>query len=352
MLLKILTGCRNGAGFFCFHIFLIITFVKNPCFRFRFLVSLACQSEEMVLNESTGDRRAMAIDGYLDYIQFERRFSEHTLHAYRNDLVQLTVYLKEVYDVDDLSVCEYDQLRSWVVSMVEAGSHPRTINRRMVAVRSFYRWCLREGIVSVSPAAALTQLRAGSRLPEFVDEASMNRLLEEAFTEGGYHALRNRTIMELLYQTGMRVSELTGLRRGQIHPGSDALKVLGKRSRERLIPMGRQLRTVLGEYLGERDELYGTDPDAPLFFSDRHKPLYPRIVYQIVNRSLMSVTTLSKRSPHVIRHTFATAMLNRGADINAVKELLGHSSLSSTQVYTHNTIEKLRKAYQQAHPRA
>jgi integrase/recombinase XerC len=294
----------------------------------------------------------MDVERFLDYLKHERRYSAHTVAAYANDLSQLKGYLDDFYELTNLLECSTIQLRSWIVDMSEHKVSPRTINRRLVAVRSFFKWSIQNGLVTASPAEGLTMLKTRSRLPEFVDENDMERLLDHLPLGEGLSEIRNRTIIELLYQTGIRVSELTRLTRGGFSDGMDHLKVTGKRDKERIVPFGRKLRSQLLAYLALRDQKYGIENGAPLFFTDRGKPLYPRFVYLLVKRYLSMVTTLTRKSPHVIRHTFATAMLNGGADINAVKELLGHSSLASTQVYTHNTVEKLKRVYRLAHPRA
>jgi integrase/recombinase XerC len=294
----------------------------------------------------------MAINGFLNYIEYERRYSAHTLTAYRNDLLQFSVFLAEECEVADPLTVTADMIRSWVVAMLDAGLKARSVNRKVVAVRSFYKWCRGRELITYDPAAGVAVLKTPQRLPEYIEEESMTRLLSELYPGNDFPSVRNRLILDMLYQTGIRLSELLGLERRQVSPHTDALKVTGKRDKQRVIPVGMSMQLSLEQYLKVRDPLFGSQPDLPLFLTDRGKPLYPRFVYTLVNSSLSSVTTMTRRSPHVLRHTFATVMLNHGADINAVKELLGHSSLASTQVYTHNTVEKLKKVYRQAHPRA
>jgi integrase/recombinase XerC len=294
----------------------------------------------------------MAINGFLNYIQYERRYSAHTITAYRNDLLQFSVYLAEECEVNDLLTATADMIRSWVVDMLEAGLKPRSVNRKVVSVRSFYKWCRSRELITHDPSSGVSVLKTPHRLPEFVEEESMTQLLSELFPGDDFPSVRNKLILDLLYQTGIRLSELLGLERRQVGLSTDVLKVTGKRNKQRMIPVGKPMRELLNQYVAVRDPLFGDDPSAPLFFTDKGKPLYPRFVYSLVNSSLSNVTTMTRRSPHVLRHTFATVMLNHGADINAVKELLGHSSLASTQVYTHNTVEKLKRVYRQAHPRA
>lgn len=294
----------------------------------------------------------MGISGFIDHLKFGKRYSGHTITAYNNDLRQYSEYLRNTYDLDDLLLSETLHIRSWIVDMAEKHMAPRSVNRKLVAVKSFFRYCNREGLINNDPSEGLSMLKTGRRLPEFIDEASMEQLLEEVYSAGDFPSLRNRLILELFYQTGIRLSELIGITRGQISKGTDSIKVTGKRNKQRIIPVGNKLLKLVGEYVSLRDEMFGSDMSYPLILTDKGKPLYTKFVYNIVNRSLSNVTTLTRRSPHVIRHTFATAMLNNGADINAVKELLGHSTLASTQVYTHNSVEKLKRVYKQAHPRA
>ncbi len=294
----------------------------------------------------------MGIRKFLDYLQFEKRYSDHTIIAYGNDLTQFQHYLRERYETDTLEKSMAIHVRSWMVSLVEQGMTARSINRKVVSLRRYYRWCIREGRIQKNPVDGLIVLKDRKKLPEFVDEQSMHTLLESLPIAQDFAGMRNRLILDILYQTGIRLSELISLRRDQFGGYTQQIKVLGKRNKERIIPVGKNLSGALEVYLAERDRVFGREPGAMLFLTDKGEPLYPKLVYRIVSQGLQEVTTISKRSPHVIRHTFATAMLNHGADINAVKELLGHSSLASTQVYTHNTVERLKKVYRQAHPRA
>jgi integrase/recombinase XerC len=294
----------------------------------------------------------MVISKFLDYLRYERRYSPHTLVAYGNDLRQLALYLRDAYQEEEVLQAGTPLLRSWMVQMTEDGISPRSVNRKVIAVRAMFRWACREGLCSGNPADGLSVMKTGKRLPEYVDEGSMEVLLDRIFTGTDYPALRNRLILELLYGTGIRLSELTGLQRGQASGAVEQIMVTGKRNKQRIIPVGRELSKAIQAYIVVRDAAFGAEPGKALFLTDRGNPLYPKFVYRLVHDALAKVTTISRRSPHVIRHTFATAMLNHGADINAVKELLGHSSLASTQIYTHNTVEKLKKVYRQAHPRA
>jgi len=291
-------------------------------------------------------------DRFLNYLQFEKRYSDHTVTAYRRDLEDFREYLATQYETDDFTGADSSVVKSWMVFLLEGGIAPRSINRKVVTLRTFYRWCMKEGLLKVSPVESVVAMKTPKRLPQYVDESSMEELLDRVMHGDDYEGIRDRVIIDLLYQTGMRLSELTGLKRGQVSSRMHQIRVLGKRNKERIIPLGRQMTLRLQAYATVRDAAFGADPAISLFLTSRGKPIYPKFVYRLVQRSLAEVTNLTKRSPHVIRHSFATAMLNGGADINAVKELLGHSSLASTQVYTHNTAEKLKKVYQQAHPRA
>ncbi len=237
-----------------------------------------------------------------------------------------------------------------MVRLLEQGTGTRSVNRKLSTLKSFFRFLVREGVIAQNPMNRITSPKTSKRLPLFLDRAQTDLLFTGADFGSGYPGLRDRVVVECFYATGIRLSELTGLKEADVDFRNDTIKVLGKRNKERLIPFGPKLGSLLREYVEMKRESFG-ETDA-LFLTDKGKPAYPRMVGRIVTGILGQVTTLEKRSPHVLRHTFATHLLNDGAELNSVKELLGHASLSATQVYTHNTIEKLTRIYKQAHPKA
>jgi len=290
---------------------------------------------------------------FLDYIAYEKRYSQHTLNAYRSDLDQFSAYLSEQYQITEISKADYQMIRSWIVSLMESGDTARTVNRKITTLKTFFRFMMKEGVVAENPMTRVVAPKTSKRLPSFVEQESMDTLFNSISFEEGYPGARDRMIMELFYATGMRLSELIGLKDEDVDLVKNTLKVTGKRNKQRLIPFTKQTAGILSEYMGmKRKEFSGDTTEHYLFLTNKGEKLYPRLVYRIVRHYLDQVSTISKRSPHVIRHTFATHMLNNGADLNAIKEILGHANLAATQVYTHNTIEKLKSIYKQAHPRA
>jgi integrase/recombinase XerC len=239
-------------------------------------------------------------------------------------------------------------VRSWLVFLMEGGVSSRSINRKLTTLKTFYRYLIRTGKAEMNPMAKVISPRTSKRLPAFVEKEKMEAVFRDIGFGEGFSGVRNRVILELFYATGMRLSELVNLKEQDIDMDGCTIKVLGKRNKERLIPFGEHTRKVLKSYLEEKKKF---DTDF-LFVTDKGTKIYPKLVYRVVREVLSQVTTLDKKSPHILRHTFATHLLNNGADLNAVKELLGHSSLAATQVYTHNTIDKLKKIYEQAHPKA
>jgi integrase/recombinase XerC len=292
----------------------------------------------------------MEKERFIAFIQFEKRYSPHTVTAYRTDLDQFYSFLKERYSLEEIRSVTHPMIRSWLADLMEQGISPRSINRKLTALKSYFRFLKKEGVVDQNPMRKVVSPKIPKRLPVFVEKEKMDLLLDGIDFGTGFPALRDRLILEMLYATGMRLSELTALKETDIDFHQSTIKVLGKRNKERLIPFSFKFGAILKDYLREREKI--NQAGEHLMLTDKGMKIYPRFVYRVVARYLSMVTTVEKKSPHVLRHTFATHLLNSGADLNAVKELLGHANLSATQVYTHNTIEKLKKIYKQAHPKA
>ena len=293
----------------------------------------------------------MLIDAFLKYLRFERNYSEKTIVSYRIDLKEFEDCLKEVDAEKDLVTVDADLVRSWVVGLMESGRSVATVNRKLSSLRSFYRFLLRKGIVGLDPMRKVVGPKKQKTLPSFLRIQDMDRLLDENSFSEGFEGVRDRLVLEMFYATGMRLSELIGLSDADVDFSAKLLKVTGKRNKQRLIPFGDELLSDLLEYVKIRNEAL-PDRDDALFVRKDGRKMYPELVYRLVRRNLSKVATLKKKSPHVLRHTFATAMLNGNAELQAVKELLGHESLATTEIYTHTTFEELKKVYEQAHPRA
>ncbi len=287
---------------------------------------------------------------FLAYIKFEKRYSSNTVTAYQTDLDQFFGYLQQQYNISDISLVNPPIIRSWLVYLMEGRTGARSVNRKLSALKSFYKFLLREGVLAENPMRKIISPKVPKRLPAFIDKDKMEVLLDHVEFGEGYPGMRDRMIVEMFYSTGMRLTELVNLKETDIDFHHDTLKVLGKRNKERLIPFSRKFESMLIAYMEEKRKNFGVSID--LFLTDKGKKIYTKMVYRIVTRYLGEVTTMEKKSPHVLRHTFATHLLNNGAELNAVKELLGHASLAATQVYTHNTIDKLKRIYKQAHPKA
>ena len=293
----------------------------------------------------------MLIDAFLKYLRFERNYSEKTIVSYRIDLKEFEDCLKKVDAEKDLVTVDADLVRSWVVGLMESGRSVATVNRKLSSLRSFYRFLLRKGIVGLDPMRKVVGPKKQKTLPSFLRVQDMDRLLDENSFSEGFEGVRDRLVLEMFYATGMRLSELIGLSDADVDFSAKLLKVTGKRNKQRLIPFGDELLSDLLEYVKIRNEAL-PDRDDALFVRKDGGKMYPELVYRLVRRNLSKVATLKKKSPHVLRHTFATAMLNGNAELQAVKELLGHESLATTEIYTHTTFEELKKVYEQAHPRA
>ena len=290
------------------------------------------------------------IDKYLQYIGLELNLSSHTQVAYGNDLRQWEHFLTGGKEELDVSSVTPGDIRAWLMDLSNSGDGARTLRRKVQAVRSFYKWLMRDGVVTSSPAASVELARLPKRLPDQVRESSLDDLLSSEIEESDFVDVRNRLIVMMLYETGMRRAELVGLLDKNVDTAKGELKVHGKRDKDRIIPFGTELAEWIDKYRSLREaQAVGCDH---FFVLESGKPLYPMLVYRVVRQQLSEAGVSSKRSPHVLRHSFATAMLNHGASLNSVKELLGHESLATTQIYTHVTFSELKNNYKLAHPRA
>ncbi len=293
----------------------------------------------------------MLIKSFLEYLRLERNCSEKTIVAYGTDLREFEGFFKSEDEGLEFTIVDADLVRSWMVFLMENGSLATTVNRKLSSLRSFFRFLLRKEKIKVDPMLKVIGPKKKKPLPAFLKEKEMNRLLDELPFERNFEGCRDRTVLEIFYATGMRLSELIGLNDVDVDFSSGLIKVTGKRSKQRLIPFGDELKKDLLAYIKVRNEAFPDGTDA-FFVLKSGKRMYPVGVYRLVKEHLSKVATLKKRSPHVLRHTFATAMLNHNAELRAVKELLGHESLTTTEIYTHTTFEELKKVYKQAHPRA
>ena len=292
----------------------------------------------------------MGIDGFLKYLRYELNYSAHTVLSYSNDLHQFSSFLtggEKEFDPCSVTVAD---VRSWMLYMSKSGYAARTIRRKIQSLRAYYRCLLKEGSVDGSPVSDMQLPRIPQALPSFVRENGMDCVLDSDFDKGDFESVRDRLIVAMFYETGIRRAELISLKKSDVNTISCELKVHGKRNKDRVVPFGGELKNLLRLYMRLREQL----PEnwrPELFLTKKGNPLYPSIVYRVVTEALSAVTS-AKRSPHTLRHSFASVLLNNGADLNSVKEMLGHESLATTQVYTHITYRELKQNYKHAHPRA
>lgn len=292
------------------------------------------------------------VDTFLKYLQYEKRVSKHTLTAYQSDLNQFQAFIQEVFPDHSPETADYGIVRSWIIQLVDSGIKAASVNRKIASLKTFYKFLMRQEVIKKNPMTKIRVLKTQKRLPSFVKEAEMINLLDAVEFEDTLDGWRDRLILELFYSTGIRLSELITLKEVQVDATHNTIKVLGKRNKERLIPFPKSIVSIYKNYLKIRNKEVDMKNHGYVFVTDTGDPCYPMMVYRIVKRYLKENTNTEKKSPHVLRHTYATHLLNKGAEINAVKDLLGHSSLAATQVYTHNSMEKIKKAYDQAHPKA
>ena len=291
------------------------------------------------------------IDQFLNYLRYERNSSPQTVQTYEEALREFESYISFRDNGLSLVSVDTDVIRDWMESLMDKGNTASTINKKLSALRSFYCFSLKRKLVEHDPAHCVTGPKKSKPLPQFLREVEMDRLLDELQWDDNYNNVRARTILLLFYETGLRRSELVGLNDADIDFGTSQLKVTGKRSKQRIIPFGAELTKALQDYIATRD-LQFEDKSEALFLNDKGNRITGQQVYDIVRKYLSIVTSLKKRSPHVLRHTFATAMLNNGAGLEGIKNLLGHESVSTTEIYTHTTFEQLKRVYKEAHPRA
>jgi integrase/recombinase XerC len=292
------------------------------------------------------------IGTFLKYLQFEKRYSPHTISNYQSDLEQFGQFLGQFSPNTSPDQADHSSIRSWIIQLSENKLEAASINRKIACLRSYFKFLMREEVIAQSPMTKIKVLKTKRKLPHFVKEPDMESLLDRGDFEDNHDGLRQRLILELFYGTGMRLSELISLKENQINLRENTLKVLGKRNKERVIPFSAPLSSIIEKYVAARNKEIEMKKHGLLLVTDDGEKLYPMMVNRIVKKYLKLFSSVEKKSPHVLRHTYATHLLNKGAEINAVKDLLGHSSLAATQVYTHNTIERLKKTFDQAHPKA
>ncbi|WP_299586101.1 tyrosine-type recombinase/integrase [Mucilaginibacter sp.] len=303
----------------------------------------------------------MFLERFIQYIKFEKRYSPHTVSAYESDLEQFIRFLNNPDKagivpeptITHPNQISYHDIRNWMVELIGQKLTARSVNRKMATLRKYFKFLLQEGVLTENPSSKIRSQKIPKNLPVIVEDAKLTQMLDdnEIFTDD-FTGQRDKLIIEMLFGTGMRLAELLGLKDQDINDYEGTLKVLGKRNKERIIPINTELRILLGKYLELKKNQNFNNNSVTLIVTTKGADAYPKLIYLIVQKYLSNISTQSKRSPHVLRHTFATSLLNNGADLNSIKELLGHANLSATQIYTHNSVERLKSIYKQAHPKA
>lgn len=288
---------------------------------------------------------------FLKYLDIERGYSPHTILSYGEDVEQFLVFLHFSPTQEQLKLINHRQIRSWIAALINSGISPRSVNRKLSSLRTFFKYLLKQGVVSTNPVNKVIAPKISKRLPEFVPDNDMAKFDYANLFPDTFEGVRDKLIIFMFYYTGMRLSELVGLQFDSLSIDTLSFRVIGKGNKERIIPIHPDLLPLISKYENVRNSEVNVQC-SNLFVTKTGKPVYPKMVYRVVHNYLSLITPLHKKSPHVLRHSFATHLLNNGAELNALKELLGHANLSATQVYTHNTFEKLKRNYKQAHPRA
>lgn len=290
------------------------------------------------------------IDNFLEYLFSEKKYSKHTITAYKNDLISFRDFLEVEYQQEDLSEINYPQVRSWIVNLVNQGISNRTINRKITSLKSFYKFLQKIDEIKINPLTKHKSLKVEKKVLVPFSKKEVNEVLNNISNDDDFLSLRNKLIVELFYSTGIRRIELIQIKESDINKYENAIKIYGKRNKERFVPILNSVKSTLEKYLKKKQIIFPKEPF--LFVTEKGNKIYETLVYRVINSYFSEVSLKVKKSPHVLRHSFATHLLNEGADLNSIKELLGHSSLASTQVYTHNSLDALKKVYNQAHPRS
>lgn len=295
----------------------------------------------------------MVLERFVSYLQFEKRYSPHTVAAYRSDLEQFFTHINQSGEsLTHPSQVTYHHIRNWIVAMMEHGITARSVNRKTATLRKYFKFLLQNAEISSNPTTRIQTPKTPKRLPVVVETEKLDQLLNGDSFTSDFEGARDKLVLELLFGTGIRLAELVGLKETDIDTYQDTIKVLGKRNKERIIPINKELKRVIAEYQELKKSKNFNNNSLTLVVTDKGMDAYPKLIYLIVSKYLSEISTQSKKSPHVLRHTFATSLLNKGADLNAIKELLGHANLSATQIYTHNSVDRLKSIYKQAHPKA
>ncbi len=294
------------------------------------------------------------MEEFLDFLRYEKRLSPHTVTSYQTDLTQFAAFLKQEYELDEPAQATHSLIRDWVVSLMGQDMDPRTVNRKVACLRSYYKFLLRIHGIEANPMLRIKAPKMAKKLPEFVPEESLNRLLNSFEFEPNFAGVRDQLVLEALYGTGIRLSELMSITDADVDAGARTARVTGKGNKQRVVPLNPSLLLVLEKYRAARAAEFGSVvANSPLLRTDKGEPLYEKLVYRTVKKYLSQISTsMAHQHPHALRHAFATHLLGKGADLNSIKELLGHASLAATQVYTHLSVDRLKSVFEQAHPRA
>ena len=289
-------------------------------------------------------------DAFIKYLKFEKRLSDHTILSYDNDLKQFESFFKTYSTNKEIKTTDKRAIRSWIVELSLKKLSPKSINRKIATLKSFFKFLIKREVIEINPTTNITSLKTDQKIPNFLKEKDINFLFDNLILEKNFNGERDMMILELLYGTGIRISELINLKTINIKLPKKEMKIMGKRKKERIIPLHQQIISQIKKYLDKKNEIKSTHEF--LLCTNKGKKLYPMLIYRIVKKHLSSLINSKKYNPHLLRHTFATHILNKGGDLNSIKDLLGHESLAATQIYTHNSIEKLKETFKASHPRA